>query len=308
MRDRKLPIRYGKEVQDALENGRPVVALESTIISHGMPWPQNMETAEMLEETVRSGNAVPATIAVIDGLIRIGINRKELEFLASGEGIIKASRRDLPVVFATSASAATTVSATMIAAEMAGIRVFATGGIGGVHRGAASSFDISSDLQELAKSNVAVVCAGIKAILDLPLTLEYLETMGVPVLGYMTDQLPAFYSRESGLALEYRVDTAMEAARVLKAKWDAGLEGGVLIANPIPHSASMPKKEIDLAIDTALAEAKSFGITGKAVTPFLLGKVKSLTGGESLSANIALVRNNAAVAAEIACALVSLRS
>jgi pseudouridine-5'-phosphate glycosidase len=303
-----LPLLFGKEVREALETGKPLVALESTIISHGMPWPQNLETAELLEATVREGGAVPATIAIIDGIIRVGIDRGQLEFLATGEGIVKASRRDLPVVFASGQSAATTVAATMIAAEMAGIRVFATGGIGGVHRGAEKTFDISADLQELSRTGVAVVCAGVKAILDLPLTLEYLETMGVPVLGFGTDQLPAFYSRESGLPLDFRVDGYAECAGILRAKWNAGLSGGVLIANPIPEEASMDKAQIDRAIETALAEAISLGIRGKAVTPFLLDKVKSLTGGESLTANISLVNNNAAVAAGIAAELARLEA
>ncbi|ADK83028.1 pseudouridine-5'-phosphate glycosidase [Sediminispirochaeta smaragdinae] len=301
--ERAYPLLFGEEVCQAAEEGKPIVALESTIISHGMPWPQNMETAEGLEEAVRSAGAVPATIAVIDGLIRIGISKEQLDFLSTGKGIVKASRRDLPVVFAKKMSAATTVAATMIAASMAGIKLFATGGVGGVHRGAPSTFDISADLQELAKTNVAVVCAGVKAILDLPLTMEYLETMGVPVLGFGTDELPAFYSRKSGISLEYRIDSYEEGAHILDAKWKAGLSGGVLITNPIPEAHSMETAKINGAIEAALAEADRLNIRGKKITPFLLDKVKSLTEGESLTANIALVKNNATVAAGIAKAL-----
>jgi pseudouridylate synthase len=302
MQSYKKFLKITDEVAQALEQNRPVVALESTIISHGMPWPENKETALLLEESIRQKGAIPATIAIIDGIIHIGIDEKELDYLATGDDIVKASRRDLPVVLATGKSAATTVAATMIAAELAGIRVFATGGIGGVHRGADKSFDISADLQELAKTDVAVVCAGIKAILDLPLTLEYLETLGVPVLGYRTEELPAFYSRSSGLNLDHRVESAEEAAEIMRAKWECTLQGGVLITNPIPEASSMARDKIDRIIDLALAEAEKLGVRGKDITPFLLDKVKALSGGESLKANIELVKNNALLAAEIACA------
>lgn len=295
-------IRMNDEVARALERKEPVVALESTIISHGMPWPENRDTALLLEESIRQRGAVPATIAIIDGVIRVGISHEELHYLATGKDIVKASRRDLPMVLAGGTSAATTVAATMIAADLAGIRIFATGGIGGVHRGAEKSFDISADLQELAKTDVAVVCAGVKAILDLPRTLEYLETLGVPVLGYRTEELPAFYTPSSGLKIDLRVDSPGEAAEILKAKWECGLSGGVLVTNPIPEESAMGKESIDQIIDMALAEADRLGIHGKEVTPFLLDKVKSLSGGESLKANIELVRNNALLAADIACA------
>ena len=302
MKSAQLPIDYSNEVARAFSRGEAVVALESTIISHGMPYPENVTTAQTLEDTIREAGAVPATIAVLDGRIKIGLGTEQIEFLGQAENIKKASRRDLPVIIAEGAHAATTVAATMIAAAMAGIRVFATGGIGGVHRGAENTFDISADLQELSRTNVAVICAGAKAILDLQLTLEYLETLGVPVLGYGTDELPAFYSRSSGLKVDHRIDTPEQAAAILAAKWTCGLEGGVLIANPIPEEFSMQKEKIDNAIEVALAEARRMGISGKELTPFLLEKIKELTGGESLSANIELVKNNAAVAARIAVA------
>jgi len=302
MKSAQLPIDYSNEVARAFSRGEAVVALESTIISHGMPYPENVTTAQTLENTIREAGAVPATIAVLDGRIKIGLGTEQIEFLGQAENIKKASRRDLPVIIAEGAHAATTVAATMIAAAMAGIRVFATGGIGGVHRGAENTFDISADLQELSRTNVAVICAGAKAILDLQLTLEYLETLGVPVLGYGTDELPAFYSRSSGLKVDHRIDTPEQAAAILAAKWTCGLEGGVLIANPIPEEFSMQKEKIDNAIEVALAEARRMGISGKELTPFLLEKIKELTGGESLSANIELVKNNAAVAARIAVA------
>ncbi len=302
MKSAQLPIDYSNEVARAFSRGEAVVALESTIISHGMPYPEHVTTAQTLENTIREAGAVPATIAVLDGRIKIGLGTEQIEFLGQAENIKKASRRDLPVIIAEGAHAATTVAATMIAAAMAGIRVFATGGIGGVHRGAENTFDISADLQELSRTNVAVICAGAKAILDLQLTLEYLETLGVPVLGYGTDELPAFYSRSSGLKVDHRIDTPEQAAAILAAKWTCGLEGGVLIANPIPEEFSMQKEKIDNAIEVALAEARRMGISGKELTPFLLEKIKELTGGESLSANIELVKNNAAVAARIAVA------
>lgn len=294
---------YTEEVKEAVAEGNPVVALESTIISHGMPYPQNIETARSCEEVIRQNGAVPATMAVIDGRIHAGINEQQLQMLAESDSAVKASRRDLPVVFARRLTAATTVASTMICAQLAGVQVFATGGIGGVHRGAQQSFDISADLQELANTDVAVVCAGAKSILDLPLTLEYLETMGVPVLGYGTGELPAFYTPESGLAVDYRLDSADEAAEIIRAKWQNSLKGGVLIVNPIPAAAAMPKKVIDAAINRALEEAASQGIQGKEVTPFLLDRVTTITGGASLQANIALVKNNAKVAAQIAAAL-----
>ncbi|MFW5711955.1 MAG: pseudouridine-5'-phosphate glycosidase [bacterium] len=302
MKKTQLPIDYSNEVARAFSRGQAVVALESTIISHGMPYPENISTAQSLEDTIRQAGAAPATIAVLDGRIKIGLSKQQIEFLGQADNIKKASRRDLPVIIAEGAHAATTVAATMIAASMAGIRVFATGGIGGVHRGAETTFDISADLQELARTDVAVVCAGAKAILDLQLTLEYLETLGVPVLGYGTDELPAFYSRSSGLKVDSRVDTPQQVAAVLAAKWTCGLHGGVLITNPIPEEFSMQKEKIDNAIEVALAEARRIGISGKELTPFLLEKIKALTGGESLSANIELVKNNAALAAGIAVA------
>ena len=292
------------EVAGALRRGRPVVALESTIISHGMPWPQNAETALLVEAAVREHGAVPATMAVIAGRLKAGLTREQIESLArQGLAAPKASRRDLPLLIATGATGATTVAATMIIAAMAGIRVLATGGIGGVHRGAETSFDISADLQELARTSVAVVCAGAKAILDLRLTLEVLETHGVPVLGYGTDELPAFYSRHSGLKLQHSLDTPQAIARVLQAKWRAGLEGGVVIANPIAAEHEIPQARIAAHIQQALAEAQEQGVTGAAVTPFLLARVSELTGGASLAANIQLVLANARLAASVAVAL-----
>lgn len=287
-------------VQQALENGLPVVALESTIISHGMPYPQNVETALQVEATVRQYGAVPATIAIIGGRLKAGLSAEELEHLGSATGIIKTSRRDLPFVVAGKKDGGTTVAATMILADLAGIKVFATGGVGGVHRGATTSMDISADLDELAMTNVAVICAGAKSILDIGLTLEYLETKGVPVIGYGASEFPAFYTRESGFQVDYRLDSPEEIAAVLKAKWDLGLKGGVLIANPIPAEFAMDKAIIDAAIEKAVQEAAALGIKGKEVSPFLLGRVKELTGGDSLESNIQLVLNNAALAARIA--------
>lgn len=296
-----------EEVAVALKTDMPVVALESTIISHGMPWPRNLETALAVEQAVREEGAVPATIAIIRGRIKIGLTREELQAFADGSlHPIKVSRRDLPAVIARQENGATTVAGTMIAAAMAGIRVFATGGIGGVHRGAEHSWDVSADLEELAMTSVAVVCAGAKAILDLPKTMEYLETRGVPVIGYGTDELPAFYSRESGIALSLRADTPEAVARMLAAKWNLGLAGGAVIANPIPNEQAMPGEIIEKAISTALAELAPRNIQGAAVTPYLLARVAELTGGDSLDSNIALVMNNARLAARIAAALTAM--
>lgn len=293
-------IDLSKEVKEAMEERKPVVALESTIISHGMPYPENIETAKTLENIVREHGAIPATIAIINGRIKIGLSEEELEFMGTSKEILKASRRDLPVVLAKGLSAATTVSATMICANLAGIKVFVTGGIGGVHRRAEQTFDISADLQELANTDVAVVCAGAKAILDLPRTLEYLETFGVPVVGFKTWEFPAFYTRESGLKVDYKVDDEIEAAKIIKTKWDLGLKGGILIANPIPEEYALDKAYIDKAIEDALYEAEKRNIKGKEITPFLLDKIKDLTQGKSLKANIELVKNNAHVGAKIA--------
>jgi len=289
------------EVLLAIKDKRPIVALESTIISHGMPFPQNMETAFKVEKIVRSKGAVPATIAIMNGKFKIGLTKEEIAYLGKeGENVVKASRRDIPYLIANNIDGATTVASTMIAAEMAGIKVFATGGIGGVHRGAAQSFDISADLQELAHTNVAVVCAGIKAILDLGLTLEYLETQGVPVIGYETTELPAFYTRKSGFKVDYRLNKPNEIAKFLKTKWDLNLNGGVVVANPIPEKYQLDYDFMMDAIDKAIKTAKNKNIKGKESTPFLLGKVKEITKGKSLESNIELVYNNAKLAAEIA--------
>jgi pseudouridine-5'-phosphate glycosidase len=290
-----------ENVQEALNAGQPVVALESTIISHGMPYPQNVETAHLVEATVRDNGAVPATIGIIGGRCIVGLSSTEIETLGvRGEETVKVSRRDLPVVFARKRNGATTVAATMIIAEMAGIPVFATGGIGGVHRGASQSFDISADLQELARTNVTVVSSGAKAILDIALTLEYLETHGVPVIGYQTDEMPAFYTRSSGCGLSCRADSPKEIAEILAARQQLGLPGGTVIANPIPEEHQMPADVINTAITTALNEMEALSICGKDTTPFLLAKIVELTGGSSLEANIHLVHNNAALAAQIA--------
>ena len=295
------------EVRLALQQGQPVVALESTIISHGMPYPQNVATALRVEAEVRSSGALPATIAVIDGRLTAGLNVAQIEALGrAGPTVAKVSRRDLPFIVATNQTGATTVAATMIIASTAGIRVFATGGIGGVHRGAAQTFDISADLQELARTPVAVVCAGAKSILDLGLTLEYLETHGVPVVGYRTAQLPAFFTQDSGFSVDYRLDDASEIARLLQIKWAMGLGGGVVIANPIPAAHAMPRAVIDAAIEQALSDAQAQGISGKQTTPFLLERVNALTGGNSLAANIELVLNNARLASAVAVALAGL--
>lgn len=293
------------EVADALAKGLPVVALESTIISHGMPWPDNATTAKEVEQIIRDAGAVPATIAIINGRLKAGLTGDEIDTLAkAGQSVAKCSRRDLPFVVAQGQHGATTVAATMIIADMAGIRVFATGGIGGVHRGAQQSFDISADLQELAHTSVAVVCAGAKSILDLGLTREYLETQGVPVLGYQTDSLPAFYTRTSEHSVDYRLDRDTDIAAFLKAKWGMNLTGGVVIANPIPEAHAMDPAKIQAAIDQALAESVEQGISGKESTPFLLARVAELTGGDSLASNIQLVFNNARLAAGIAGALI----
>jgi pseudouridine-5'-phosphate glycosidase len=291
------------EVSAALTAGRPVVALESTIISHGMPYPQNLEMAQRVEGIIREEGAVPATIAVADGRIHVGLDQALLHRLATAKDVAKLSRRDLGGILASGGLGATTVAATMIAAHLAGIRVFATGGIGGVHRGAETSFDVSADLDELARTPVAVVCAGAKSILDLPKTLEYLETRGVPVIGYGTDTLPAFFSRSSGLALALRRDTPEEVAALLDAQAALGFPAGAVIANPIPEAHALPEAEIDAAIASALADAGRDGVGGKEVTPYLLARIVALTGGRSLTANIALVEHNARLGARIAKAL-----
>ena len=289
------------EIKEALDNNLPIVALESTIISHGMPYPQNKETALQVEQIVRDNGAVPATIALINGKIKVGLTNYEIDYLAeSGSKIVKASRRDIPYLLAKKIDGATTVASTMIAANLAGIQIFATGGIGGVHRGASETFDISADLQELANTNVAVVCAGIKSILDLGLTLEYLETYGVPVLGFQTDELPAFYTQKSGFKVNYNMNSAAEIAELLKTKWSLNLKGGVIIANPIPEEKQLDYDVMKSAIDEAIVQEKELGIKGKESTPFLLGKVKEHTDGLSLEANIELVYNNAKLAAQIA--------
>lgn len=294
-------LELSKEVEKALKLGKPVVALESTIISHGMPYPENVETALNVERIVRENGATPATIAIINGKLKAGLTPDEIEYLGKkGREIVKVSRRDIPFIVAKKMDGATTVASTMIIAALAGIRVFATGGIGGVHREAQETFDISADLQELANTNVAVVCAGAKSILDLGLTLEYLETFGVPVVGYKTDELPAFYTRRSGFKLDYRLDTPEEIAKAIFVKWQLGLKGGVVVANPIPEEYEMDYDVINKAIEDALLEAKEKGIKGKETTPFLLAKVKEITGGKSLDSNIQLVYNNAKLASEIA--------
>ena len=294
---------FSAEVQAARETGKPVVALESTIISHGMPYPQNVQTAKEVEQIIRDHGAVPATIAIMNGQIHIGLSDAELELLGQSRDAIKVSRRDLPYVLSTGKLGATTVAATMICAELAGIKVFVTGGIGGVHRGAETSFDISADLQELAQTSVAVVCAGAKSILDLGLTLEYLETHGVPVVSVGQEAFPAFFTRDSGFRADFRLDTAQQQAAFLNTKWALGLEGGVVIANPVPEADAMPEAEIEAITRQALDEAAQQGIGGKAVTPFLLARIKELTAGRSLVTNIALVKNNAVCGAQLAQAL-----
>ena len=296
------------DVRKALDDGQPVVALESTIISHGMPYPKNVETAMAVEKIIREGGATPATIAILNGRIKVGLTPEEIDALGrAGQQVTKTSRRDIPFVITNRLDGATTVASTMIIAALAGIRIFATGGIGGVHRGAESSFDISADLEELGRTDVAVVCAGAKSILDIPLTLEYLETKGVPVVGYRTEELPAFYTRRSGHGVDYTVHSPEELARALKTKWDLNLHGGVVVANPVPAAFEMDFETIDRAIQSALAEAEAQGIKGKESTPFLLAKVKELTGGDSLETNIQLVYNNARLAAALAVAYSRLR-
>ncbi|WP_420843508.1 pseudouridine-5'-phosphate glycosidase [Kiloniella majae] len=288
------------EVAKALAEGKAVVALESTIIAHGMPYPKNVETAREVEDLIRAQGAVPATIAVLDGVIRIGLDEAALEKLGKAENVAKLSRRDLPLIVAQKGNGATTVAATMICAAMAGISVFATGGIGGVHKGAENDFDISADLEELAKTPVAVVCAGAKSILDLPKTLEFLETRGVPVVGYQTKQFPAFYCRDSGLDAPLTAQSVSEIAGMLAVQQDLGYQGGAVVANPIPESHAMDKAEMDNVIASALNSATKDGVFGKAITPYLLGKIVELTEGRSLESNIALVKNNAVLAANIA--------
>jgi pseudouridine-5'-phosphate glycosidase len=294
---------FSPEVAAARAAGKPVVALESTIISHGMPYPQNVATAREVEQIIRDAGAVPATIAVIDGKICIGLSDQQLELLGSAPNALKVSRRDLPYAVSQKRLGATTVAATMICAALAGIPVFVTGGIGGVHRGAATSFDISADLQELAHTSVAVVCAGVKSILDIGLTLEYLETQGVPVISVGQSGFPAFFTRESGFDADFRMDSAQELAAFIHTKWALGLRGGVVVGNPVPEQAAMPKEEIDRITAQALVEAVDRDVTGKAVTPFLLGRIKELTGGRSLATNIALVKHNALAGARLALAL-----
>ena len=297
-------LQLSPRVAEALEAGRPVIALESTIISHGMPYPQNVETALRCEATAREWGAEPATVAVIGGKLCAGLTEKQIDYLGrEGTKVTKASRRDLPILVSKGADGATTVAATMIVAALAGIRVFATGGIGGVHRGAETTMDISADLEELAHTPVAVICAGAKSILDLGLTLEYLETHGVPVIGYGTEELPAFYTRSSGFKVDYRLDTPKEIADAFRVKLDCGLQGGMLVTNPIPEEYSMDPAYINKNIDEAIAECERLGIHGKQTTPYLLDKIQKLTGGDSLKANIQLVFNNARLGAQIAKAL-----
>jgi pseudouridine-5'-phosphate glycosidase len=296
---------FKNEVKEALEEGKPVVALESTLISHGFPYPENLEVAGEMEEIIRGYGVVPATIAIIKGKIKVGLTKGELEFMATSKDILKASRRDLAVITAKGLNGATTVAATMTVAERAGIKVFATGGIGGVHRGAEKTFDISADLQELARTPVAVVCSGAKSILDLPLTKEYLETMGVPVIGFGSEELPAFYCRESGLKVDYVVNDEREAAGIVRAMQDLGLGGGMIIANPVPEEFALSMQYMNEMIEEAVRAAEKEGIKGKKLTPYLLNKIKELTGGKSLKANIELIKSNARVAAKIAYALKS---
>ena len=288
------------EVENALNSKLPIVALESTIISHGMPYPENIETALMVEDTVRANKAIPATIAIIKGRLKVGLTNEEIEYLATNDEVRKISRRDLAIGVSQKLSGSTTVASTMIIANLAKIAVFATGGIGGVHRGAEKTFDISADLEELSKTNVCVVCAGAKAILDIGLTLEYLETKGVPVIGYKTSELPAFYSSKSGFNVDYRIDSAIDIAEILKTKWDLSIKGGVLVANPIPIAFELESVMMNEAINEAIIEANKEKIIGKEITPYLLSKVNEITQGKSLNANIKLIQNNAALAAKIA--------
>ena len=295
------------EIENALKEGKPVVALESTILSHGMPYPENVEFAHKVEEIVRGEGAIPATTAIIDGKLKVGLNSEELEIMCKADGVGKVSRRDVAVYLATGKTGATTVATTMIIAAMAGIKVFATGGIGGVHRGAQETFDISADLQELAKTPVGVVCAGAKSILDIGLTLEYLETMGVPVLGMGTDDFPAFYCRKSGYKVDFNVESPEMAANILHTKWEAGMEGGAVLANPIPQEYELDFDEMEGVINKALAMAKEQGIHGKATTPFLLSHIKDLTHGVAFASNVQLAYNNARMASKIAVAMTKLK-
>lgn len=295
-----MQMKIHPEIISALKHNKAVVALESTIITHGMPYPQNVEMAKTVEQIIRKHHAIPATIAIIQGVIHVGLDQAEIEYLAQAKDVIKVSKRDFGYVLSQKRDGATTVSGTMIAAEKAGIKVFATGGIGGVHREGQKTFDISRDLEELGAINVLVVCAGAKAILDLPLTMEFLETKGVEVLGYQTKELPAFYTRESGISVDYQMDSPMDVAKLMHAKWSMGIQGGILLTNPIPKAHSMNHLIINKAIDDALIHAKELGIKGKDTTPFLLSEIKDITGGNSLDANLELVYHNARVAAEIA--------
>ncbi len=294
------------EVKAAVEAGKPVVALESTILSHGMPYPQNLGFAAEVERIIRAEGAIPATMAIIDGRMKVGLSGGELELMCKGENVAKVSRRDLPILLATGGTGATTVASTMILASLAGIPVFATGGIGGVHRGAETTMDISADLQELAHTPVAVVCAGAKMILDIGLTLEYLETMGVPVVGYNTDQFPAFYCRRSGFGVDYTAKSPAEVAKIARTKWDLGLAGGMLIGNPVPEEYALDFDEMSAVIDRALAAAKEDGVRGKNITPYLLAHIVEYTGGRSLATNIQLACNNARLAAQVAVELAKL--
>lgn len=296
----KKYVEYSDEVKKAMEEGKAVVALESTIISHGMPYPQNIETAKACEEIIRKNGAVPATTAIIGGKIKIGLNEEELEFMATSKDIIKASRRDFAYIVSRGLNGATTVASTIIASRLAGIKIFVTGGLGGVHRHAETTFDISRDLEELALNDIMIVCAGCKSILDIGLTLEYLETKGVPVFGYQTDSMPAFFTRKSEFKVDYNIKNPKEAAEAAKTQWDLGLTGGILLTNPIPEKDSMDEEKINKAIEEALKEAEEKGIHGKETTPFLLSKVLEVTEGKSLEANIALVKNNAKLGAEVA--------
>jgi pseudouridylate synthase len=295
-------LRISEEVRDALAARRPVVALETTIVTHGMPYPDNIATARSLEAEIRARDAVPATIGVLGGAVRVGLSESELDSLATAKGVLKLSRNDLTYAIATGQPGATTVAATMICARLAGIRIFATGGIGGVHRGAETTFDISADLEELARTSVAVVCAGAKALLDLPKTLEYLETRGVPVIGYRTSEFPAFWSRSSGLPVPLRLDSISEIMRLLDLKWSLGLEGGAVVTNPVDAADEIPHAEMAGYIETAVADAVARGIGGKAVTPYILARLVEITNGRSLRTNIALVQSNARLAAELAAA------
>lgn len=296
----KKYVEYSDEVKKAMEEGKPVVALESTIISHGMPYPQNIETAKACEEIIRENGAVPATTAIINGKIKIGLNDEELEFMATSKDIIKASRRDFAYIVSRGLNGATTVASTIIASRLAGIKIFVTGGLGGVHRNAEVTFDISRDLEELASNDIMIVCAGCKSILDIGLTLEYLETKGVPVFGYQTDLMPAFFTRKSEFKVDYNIKNPKEAADAANTQWNLGLKGGILLTNPIPEEDSMDEEKINKAIEEALREAEEKGIHGKETTPFLLSKVLEVTEGKSLEANIALVKNNARLGAEVA--------